>query len=128
MIALVALLLTACTSTDRDGIRQAARQSVFPDVFPSYEAALDYCGALFAGGRAEPVQLGSVSYLVVIQHGSGRPVLGIALYQQRFERWRRVATDRLQVFDFVHASTSDGKIILTEERSGRIWTLYSPTA
>ena len=126
VLVLFATLIVSCTSTDSEAIQRAAREGVLPNAFPSYEAAVDYCSALFAGGRAEALQIGSASYLVVIQHGSGRPVLGIALYQEKFGRWQRIAAERPPVSDFVHASVSDGSIVLTEEGSRKVWTFYVP--
>lgn len=125
-LVLLSLFFISCASTDRASVEQAAREGVLPDRFSSYDAAIDYSKSLFAGGRVDRVQLGSANYLVVIQHGSGRPVLGIAVYQEKFRRWERVPADRPPVFDFVYASAQDGKIILKEERSQRVWTLYDP--
>lgn len=126
--ALTSLCAVSCASNDRESVQQAARQGELPERLSSYEAAVDYTEALFAGGHVDRVELGSRRYLVVIQHGSGRPVLGIAVYQKKFMGWQRVPTTHPAVFDFVRASVRDGKIILTEERSQRVSTLYDPRA
>ena len=127
-LVLLSVCFVSCASTGHDAISRAAREGLLPSAFPSYDAAVAYSNALFAGGRVDRVQLGTTSYLVVIQHGSGRPVLGIAVYEKKSTRWERVPTNRTPVFDFVRASNEAGKIILTEERSRQVWTLYDTQA
>jgi hypothetical protein len=124
------MLFAGCAAYDPEAIKRAAREGVLPDAFPSQEAAQAYTGALFAGGRVDPVRIGSVNYMVVIQHGSGVPLLGIGVYRKGLLGWRRVEVPRAPrpQFDFVRASEAGGKIILTEQRSRRTWILYDPAS
>src|SRR4051812_31869630 len=127
-VACLVLLYACCAAYDPEVTKRAAREGILPGAFPSQEAALAYTGALFAGGRVDPVRIGSVNYMVVMQHGSGVPLLGIGVYRKGVFGWRRVEVPRAPRphFDFVRASEADGKIILTEERSRRTWILYDP--
>lgn len=127
-VAWLVMIVAGCAAYDAEAIKRSASEGTIPETFTSYEAALAYTNALRAGGRVDHVRVGSTSYMVVMQHGSGVPLLGIAVYRKGVFGWHRVEVPRAPRphFDFVRASEADGKIILTEERSRRVWILYDP--
>ena len=120
------LLLAGCAREDVGALRSAACKGVFPTTLVSAEAAKIYTGALFAGGRVDQVRVGLRGYLVIFHHGSGIPVIRIAVYRRSWWDWKLVAEPRPPVPEFMHAVAADGRIIVVEEQSGRKWPLYEP--
>ena len=126
MLVCCALLLAGCAEEDANQIKRAARTREFPVSIPSYDAAVVYAHALPIGGRVDRVTLGFTRYLVVFEHGSGRPVLGIGVYRERFFHWELVAKPAVPTSEQVHASAAGGKIVLTGRLTNQTWAVYDP--
>ena len=97
----------------------------FPVAFVSATEASTWARGQFAGGRVDRIEADSGGCLVVFLHGSGVPVVRIALYRKESSRWQFVSQTAPPAGsgEFLRASSADGKIILIGERSGRIWPL-----
>jgi hypothetical protein len=114
------LLAIAAPASPSDG-------SDRPASFASHEEAARYVAGLFAGGRIDDVALGGDHYFVLIQHGSGLPIIGLAqIYRQEGERWRRVSQAPIPRHEFLRAVADKGSIVAVGESTGRKTLLYDP--
>ena len=132
-LVLSVLLLAGCTSDDAVSLKNFARSGVFPPTLSSYDSAMEYVRYLQVRGRVDRVRIGMSSFIVVFQHGSGIPVVKIAVYRRTLWSWKFVAEPRPKispdaslVSEFLRATVSDGKIMVVGERSNRSWLLYDP--
>jgi hypothetical protein len=119
--AFVALLIA--------GVLQArgSDDTARPKSFESREEATRYVARFFAGGQVDDVALGADHYFVLVEHGSGIPVLGFAeIYHQEGARWKWIAKASVPRFEFARAVALDGKIVAIGERTHDKTVLYAP--
>ena len=131
VLACAVLLFAGCGVSDEEikSLRSEARKgwNTWPVIFDSTEAATTYAHALPVGGRVDQVRIGLDDFLVIFAHGSGVPVVNIAVYRRNLLRWERVAQPPRPPFsDHLTATAAGGKIMVTGQRTGSTWVLYDP--
>jgi len=123
----VLVLIAGCAS-DTGELTTAARNAVFPPSLASRNAADAYVAASFAGGRVDVLEVQGKQFIVVFRHGSGRPIIGIAVYRYGTSHWELVAEPQLRKEDFMRAVAADGVIMAVCEKSGERFVLYDPNS
>lgn len=131
-LACLTLLFTGCSLSDEEirTMRSAAiaARGELPATFDSAEAATTYVHAPSTGGRVDQVRIGLNSFLVVFVHGSGVPVIKIAVYRRSLWHWELAAQPPRPPFsDHLSATVVGGKIVVTGRRTGKTWVLYDPS-
>lgn len=129
------LLMAGGCSNDDGELEKYALSGDFPIALNSSADAEKYVRLLHIRGRVDHVSIGLARYMVVFQHGSGLPVIKIAVYRRSLSEWKLVAeptpahskNDAPRDAEFLKATASSGKIMVVGERSKIAWFLYDPS-
>jgi len=128
VLVLAILLFSGCDVSDEEAkaLRSAARNGQIPATLSSLEAAVTYKNATFAGGKIDEIRLGLSKYIVIFIHGSGVPVVEIAVYRRNIWHWELMSVRPPPTFGFLSAVASQGKIVTVVRGSTQTWPLYDP--
>ena len=121
--ALLALFWAGCTD-DTGATKRAAQADVFPRTVASEEKVMELMN-FHLGGHIEKVQVGATDYLVAFQHGSGFPVIRIAVYRHSTGRWQLVARPAVDRGEFLQVEVSEGKILVRGQRSHKSRVIFN---
>lgn len=120
-------LACGCSGAADNSPRQSPSRDEFPDTFASTAAAEEFINQLYLKGRVDRVRTDGKSFLVVMTHGSGVAVTGIALYRREWFHWKHVqSTSTPNPGEYLRAESDAGNIVLVGLRSGKRWPLYNP--
>lgn len=106
-----------------------APEGGLPDRFAAEADAIAFADRLFAGGEVQTATLGDSRYLLLIQCGSGVPIVRLALYRADATGWSRLRevapptrSERLTLF------VQDHNLFLRGADTGQLWPLHPPAA
>ena len=124
LLSCLIILATAAFAAEKPSqLQKRTEPDRFPAEFESANAAARWVRDTFVSGKVEIVEPAAGARLIVFEHGSGIPVLGIGLYRKVSSKWQRMGVFRppSQSGEFLGASVENGAIVLIGERTGRVW-------
>ena len=98
---------------------------LFPESFPSKEAATAYAHSLpIGGGDVAFVNVRGSDIMVMFAHGSGVPEMGVAAYKRVDAKWQLQTKIYPPSFgEFHKVMASKDEVLLIGEKSKGKWTL-----
>ena len=97
--------------------------SLYPQWFGSRERAETYAHGLFAGGDVEILRVADKDVLVLYVHGSGVPIIGIAVYRFSDGLWKLAARFRPVTTEDHKAIVAGKEVVVVGEKTKQRWPL-----
>jgi len=120
---LLALFWAGCAK-NAEAVKRAAQSENFPQTVTSVEAVMEFMN-FHLGGHIEKVQIGTTDYLVAFQHGSGFPIIRIAVYRRITGRWQLVAKPKFDRGEFLQVEVAQGKILVRGQTSHKARVIFN---